>query len=78
VTTTSVAIATGTPYTLRIDCRDSANVKFYINGTLVATHTNNLPTATQAMGWGTLVTNLVGGVGSAKAFLFGRTYWCHK
>jgi hypothetical protein len=45
VTTTTIAIATGTAYNLRIDARDSSSIKFYIDGVLAATHTTNLPTS---------------------------------
>ena len=46
VTTTTIAIAIDTVYNLRIDARNSASIKFYINGVLAATHTTNLPTST--------------------------------
>jgi hypothetical protein len=49
-TTTTTAIAAATRYGLTIDCEDSASIKFFINGALVATHTTNLPTVTQALG----------------------------
>lgn len=40
-TTTSIAVATGTEYDLRIELGSS--VKFYIDNVLVATHASNLP-----------------------------------
>lgn len=51
VTATSVAIVADTYYHLAIDATDPTSVKFYINGTLVATHTTNLPATTTDMGW---------------------------
>lgn len=54
-TVTTRAITPDTRYTLRI-VQGAANVKFYVNGTLVATHTTNLPTATQATGWAVIGT----------------------
>ncbi len=75
VTTTTVAITVNTPYTLRVDCRVAANVKFYINGTLVATHTANLPTATTLLGWGVRVTTLVA---AARKIMYSRTWLSAK
>jgi len=51
VTATSVAIATDTRYVLQVDATDPASIKFYINGVLVATHTTELPTTTQSLGY---------------------------
>jgi hypothetical protein len=48
VTTTTAAIATNTAYTLRI-VHATGEVRFYVNGTLVATHTTTLPGATTAL-----------------------------
>ena len=45
VTTTTIAIAADAVYNLRIDARNSASIKFYINGVLAATHTTNVPTS---------------------------------
>lgn len=46
VTTTTKAIAASTAYRLEIWMDESGMVKFYIDGTLVATHTTTLPTST--------------------------------
>lgn len=43
VTVTSVSIATDTRYVLQAYMPDSSTVKYYINGTLVATHTTDIP-----------------------------------
>lgn len=56
-TTTTQSIAADTRYKLRIKLT-STNVLFYINDVLVATHTTNLPGATQNLTWRTSVTNL--------------------
>lgn len=45
ITTTSIAIAADTKYTLRIVFSGS-DIKYYINGTLAATHTTTMPTTT--------------------------------
>lgn len=45
-TTTTVAVASNTAYTFRVDVVSTTEIRFYVNGTLVATHTTNLPTAT--------------------------------
>ena len=50
VTTTTVAVVQNTSYKFRIDMSSSGNVKFYINDTLVATHTTTLPGSTQNLG----------------------------
>jgi hypothetical protein len=50
VTITTSAIAAATRYRLTIDATNSASIKFYVDGTLAATHTTNLPTVTQALG----------------------------
>lgn len=50
VTATTVAVAADTAYELMIDMSDAANVKFFINGVLVATHTATLPSSTQDLG----------------------------
>ncbi len=49
-TDTGVAPVLGTPQTLRVEMDDSPNqVRFYIDGTLVATHTTDLPAVGTAM-----------------------------
>jgi hypothetical protein len=59
-TTTTAAIAVSTRYVLTIDATDSASIKFYVDGALVATHTTNLPTATTAMGAQALARDVAG------------------
>jgi hypothetical protein len=50
-TTTAQSIAADTRYVLRIDWSVAARVDFYINDTLFASHTANLPAAATALGW---------------------------
>lgn len=57
VTATSVAIATGTEYVLRIEMSASA-VEFFIDDVLVNTHTTNLPVSTTTVGLGATITAL--------------------
>ncbi len=47
---TQVAVAANTKYILCIDARDNANVRFYVNGTLVAIATATLPAAATGLG----------------------------
>ena len=50
-TTTTAAIAIDTAYVMTIRWNDAANeVKFFIDGTLVATHTTNLPVSSTPLG----------------------------
>lgn len=49
ITSTSVTPAAGTVYTVCIDMRDPASVKFYINGALTNTHTTNLPSSSSTL-----------------------------
>lgn len=56
VTNSGITVSTNTKYILRIDASNSASVKFYINGTLVATSTSNLPTTSTQLGLN--ITNL--------------------
>jgi len=60
---TGVPIALDTIYVFRIDGRDAANVKYYINGVLVSTHTSSdfLPTATIGMSGQWKIHNLSAG-----------------
>lgn len=46
VTATTVAVASNTAYTFRVDVVSTSEIRYYIAGTLVATHTTNLPGAT--------------------------------
>jgi len=50
VTDSGVTIAASTKYLLRIEVVSTSSVKFYINDTLVATHTTTLPTSSQNLG----------------------------
>ena len=50
VTTTTAAVTTNTRYILRI-VTSASDVKFYVDGTLVATHTTNLPGASTNLQW---------------------------
>jgi hypothetical protein len=68
VTTTAVAVAVDTAYTFRIHC-DGSDVLFYLDGTLVATHSTTIPAATTLMGHRAVVTALAAAVKSLK---FGR------
>lgn len=65
VTTTSVAATASGAYRMRVHMTGS-DVKFYIDGALVATHTTNLPTATQALGWAIRVTTLIAGARTVR------------
>lgn len=57
VTTSTIAITNSSAYDVVIVTDDSVpNVKFYINGTLAATHTTNLPGQTTMLKWWHLVT----------------------
>jgi hypothetical protein len=60
-TNTSIAVVAGTWYKLRIDINAAANsVTFYINNTLVATHTTNIPTSLIAMPINSLMVKTAG------------------
>lgn len=65
VTVTTVAVAINTAYVFRI-VLSATDVKFYINGVLVATHTTHLPTATTALFWYTTVTTLAASAQNIK------------
>lgn len=49
-TATSVAMTTDTRYVLRIEVVSTSSVRFYINGTLVATQTTELPASSTDVG----------------------------
>lgn len=59
---TQITLAANTWYRLRIVVNaDGTSVAFYINGTLVATHTANIPTGTaRLLGFGWLLIKSVG------------------
>lgn len=70
VTTTTAAIAANTSYELIIEVNSAAtSIRFWVNGTLVATHTANLPAATTALGYTARLRTLAA---SARALRFGR------
>lgn len=71
-TTTTASIATSTLYDLKIEVT-TADVKFYVGGTLVSTHTTKIPTG--AMGWYTKIYTLEA---VAKALSFSRVLIRHK
>ena len=54
-----------TAYTMRIRCL-SGSIEFYIDGTLVATHTTDLPGATTLLGYAVRVTALANNARSIK------------
>jgi hypothetical protein len=61
MTTTSVAVNVNQWYKLRIDINAAAtSVTFYIDGTLVATHSTNIPASTTAMSVVSLINKTVG------------------
>jgi hypothetical protein len=72
VTDTTVTVAVTTSYRLRILVDSAgANVRFYINGILRATHTTTLPTSTQDLGYCNQVQT---GNATAKSVRFGRLF----
>jgi hypothetical protein len=59
VTTTTTAIAASTIYNLRIEISAAGTtIRFFVNSVLVATHTTNLPSTSQTMGYQVSVTTL--------------------
>jgi hypothetical protein len=76
VTTTTQAIATDSLYDLRLVCSNAgADIRFFINGAQVSTHTVTLPTASQLMGFGQSITNLGA---AAKRLRWSRTAVLHN
>ena len=74
VTTTTVAVTADTAYTLRVDARESGNVRFYINSILVATHTTNLPGSSTPLGWAVRVSTLAAAIKNLK---YSRAWLSH-
>jgi hypothetical protein len=66
----TLAMAADTKYLLRIEL-DASEVRFYSSGTLLATHTANLPTASQTMAPCVTLTNLAA---SSRSFRYGRQW----
>lgn len=61
MTITTIPVVARQWYKLRIDINNAGNsVGFYINGTLVATHTTNIPASTTGMSVVNLITKTVG------------------
>jgi hypothetical protein len=61
LTTTSIPVVAAQWYKLRIDINAAGNsVTFYIDGTLVATHTTNIPATTSAMSVVSLINKTAG------------------
>lgn len=58
VTATSVAFAASTTFNLRIEMNGATNVLFFIDDVLVNTHTTNLPSTAQILGFQMSVTTL--------------------
>ncbi len=67
---TGVAVATDTMYLFRIETDDS-EVRFYIDGSLVYTHTSNLPGIDNSMGANVSLTQLAA---SARSILYSRQF----
>jgi len=67
---TAIAVSTTTAQVLRIEWESGgAEVRFYINATLVATITTNLPTQGTNMRYVAGVSNTVGGAGTARSLI---------
>jgi hypothetical protein len=69
-TSSGVAPAANTAYTFRIE-QDASEARFYINGSLVATITTNLPTSSTGIGAMVTLTTLAA---SAKTVKYGRQW----
>lgn len=66
-TTTTQSIQPNTKYIMRIVCSNTSNdIKFYINNTLVSTHSATLPTSTQLLGYGNRITTLTASIRNLK------------
>lgn len=73
VTTTTAAIAADTSYELLMEVNSTATaVRFWVDGTLVATHTTTLPAAATPLG---VVVRLQTLGAAARALRFGRLAW---
>lgn len=73
VTTTTAAIAANSSCHLFIDQSDSAAIRFYVDGTLVATHSTDLPALTTLLGRNLRIRNL-----AAAAKDFRVSHWNAK
>ena len=65
ISTTSAAIAANNSYTLRVTC-SSTDCRFYVDGSLVATHTATLPGLTTGLGYGDRIRILAAGSRNLK------------
>lgn len=72
-TDTGVAFTANAAYDLMIEF-DTSEIRFYINGVKVTTHTTNLPGSTQLLAPVQMVTTLAN---AARRTLFGRWIWDH-
>jgi hypothetical protein len=73
-TDTGVTVSASTAYTLGVTC-SASDCKGYVNGTLSATRTTNLPGATTTIGYNVSASNLSA---AAHSLLFGRLTVLHK
>lgn len=73
VTTTTSAIVLDSAYELLIEINSAVSqVRFWVNGTLAATHTTNLPSSSAALGYTARLRTLAS---SARALRLGRLTW---
>jgi hypothetical protein len=70
ISSTGTSVTADTRYVMRIDGSNAASVDYYINGSLVATRTTNLPGASTALAVAQTITNL--SAGTARAILWAR------
>lgn len=76
ITTTTVAVAADTSYELVIEVNSAGtSIRFWVNGTLAATHTTNLPSTSAALGVTARLRTLTT---SARALRLGRLTWSQK
>lgn len=73
-TTTTVAVVADTAYEFAIDMTNQANVRFFINGVLVATHTTDLPATTTNIGHAEQLRTLVA---AGKNYRISRIFMEH-
>lgn len=76
-TDTTVAVSLNTMYKLRIALTPGV-ATFYINGTLVATHSTKAPAGSSQLAVHCRVQNLVGGAGSARNIKLSRISVTHR
>jgi hypothetical protein len=66
ISTTTIPVAIDTAYEMNIDCKSGVDCSFFINGTLVAKHTTNLPESGTTMGYGARITTLASSTRNLK------------